>query len=172
MSSVIAEFEEGSQWDSRVLLLGIFLVISSFASTYGYGPWAATDRLFVPLLTAGVALVALNIAVRFFRPRLKVCILKLDGEFLEIRPVRNLQFSGWVALDPRAVRASDVARVNVFNFYTPATGAGMYSVSIELKDRKVVEYNLDSLSLVQEIVAFFETALPEVSLNVEKRTKA
>lgn len=169
---MIAEFEKGSEWDSRVLLLGVVLVISAFASTYGYGLWAATDTLFVPLLTAGVALTVLNIAVRFLRPRLKVCLLRLDGEYLEIRPVKNLQFSGWVALNPVVVKASDVVRVNVYNFYTPATGAGMYSVGIELKDRKVIEYNIDRHSLVKEILAFFETTLPQVSLNIEQRTKA
>lgn len=99
-------------------------------------------------------------------------MLKLDGESLQIRAVKNLPFSGWVAQEPRVVNAADVTKVNVDNFYTPATGAGMYWVGIELRDRRVVEYNLDSRDLVKEILAFFETALPEVTLNLEKRVRA
>jgi hypothetical protein len=109
--------------------------------------------------------------MRLFRPKLKVCVFKIDGELLQIHPIKNLQFSGWVAQEPRTVNVSELENIKVYNFYTPATGAGMYWLSITFKNKKVVEYNFDNYELVKDSVAFFKTELPQVNLEVDERIK-
>ena len=172
MASLSAEFEQGSMWDSRVLLLSVVLVILSFASTYEFELWEQTDRLFIPMLSAGVLLVIANIVARLRRPKLNVSLVRVDGESIEICPVKNLQFSGWVVLDKLAVAVSDIAIVRAHDFYNPGTGAGMYWVCIELQDRRVVEYNLDDRELVRDILDFFDAELPGIELDVDSTVRA
>ena len=61
MKSVIAELEQGSKWDSRMLLFGALFVIAAFLSIYDTELWNSNNKLFLPLLIAGLFFVALNI---------------------------------------------------------------------------------------------------------------
>ena len=116
-------------------------------------------------------LVVINIVARFLRPKLSVCIFRLEDQILHIRPVKNLQFSGWIALDTTSVDVSEIASVRVYDFYSPGTKAGMYWVCIEFRDRRVVEYNLEDQSLVRQIVDYFNAELPQVDLDIDERVR-
>ena len=77
-----------------MLLSGVILVLTAFVSTFETELWSGNDRLLLPLLTVGVAIVILNILLRILRPKLRVTLLEISGDLLKICPVRNLQFSG------------------------------------------------------------------------------
>ena len=168
MPSLNAEFEPGSKWDSRTLFTAVVLLILSFASTNEFPLWDQTDRFFLPLLLGGVLLVFMNIVARLLRPKLSVCIFRLEDEILHICPVKNLQLSGWVALDSISIEVSEIACVRVYDFYSPGTKAGMYWVCITFLDRRVVEYNLEEQGLVREIVDYFNAELPQIDLDIDK----
>ena len=113
----------------------------------------------------------MNIVARLLRPRLKVCIFRLEDHVLHIRPVKNLQFSGWVAHDTVSIEVSEIASVRVYDFYSPGTKAGMYWVCIEFQERRVIEYNLEDQSVVRNIVDFFKAELPQIDLDIDKRVR-
>ncbi len=166
MDSVHAELERGSKWDARILAIGFSIIVLSFVSTFDSDLWEQTDRLFVPLLLAGVSLVLLDVILRLFRPKLRVCVLRREGDSLEISQIKNLPFSGWVSLGTTVVQTPDIVTVRVHNFYTMAAGATQYWVAIELKDRKVIEFNLGSPELVTDMLSFFESSMPEVPIDI------
>ena len=172
MQAVHAELERGSQWDARILATGFLLVVLSFVSTFDTELWEQTDRLVAPLLVVGVSLVLLDVVLRLFRPKLKVCILRRDGDTLVIGRIKNLPFSGWISLGTTAVEMTDVVTARVHNFYTMAAGSTQYWVAIELTNRKVVEFNLGNPELVQDIVRFFETSMPGVPIDVGESVSA
>ncbi len=166
METVHAELERGSKWDARILAIGCLLVVLSFVSTFDSDLWEQTDGLFVPLLMAGISLVFLDIILRLLRPKLRVCILSREGESLEIGHIRILPFSGWVSLSTTVVETQDIVTVRVHNFYTMAAGSTQYWVAIELKDRRVIEFNLGKPELVKDVLSFFESSMPEVPIEI------
>ena len=171
MQSVIAELEQGSEWDSRLLFFGVLFIISAFISTYETELWKASDKLLLPLLITGVSLVILNIFLRAIRPKLKITLIETKGELLQIYPVKNLQFSGWVVLEPILIEVSKLLKVKVHNFYTPATGSGMYWVCLEFSNKQVIEYNFNNYKLVKDLINYFNRNLPQVTLDVDERIK-
>ena len=172
MQSVIANLEQGSEWDSRMLFFGVLLVFTAFISIYDTGIWRATDKIFIPLLALGMCLVILNIVLRVLRPKLKVTVFEIQDDLLKICPIQNLQFSGWVAKEPIMVKITDLSMAKVYDFYSHGNKAGMYWVCLELKNRRVIEFNFDNHQLVNEIIEFIKSMLPSVELTVDERIKS
>ena len=166
MDAVHAVLERGSKWDARILAAGFLFVVLSFVSTLDSDFWKQTDRLFLPLLLAGVSLVLLDVILRLLRSKLHVCILKREGDSLEVGRIKNLPFSGWTSLGTTVVKMPDIVTVRVHNFYTMAAGSTQYWVAIELADRQVIEFNLGSPDLVKDMLSFFESSMPEVPIDV------
>lgn len=167
MKSVIAEFEKGSKWDFRLLLFGVLLVTAAFVSAYETDLWEGTDSLLLPLLAIGAFLIALDILLRLVRPKLKVTLFEVRDGLLKVRPVKNLQFSGWVANDSISIEISDISNVKAYDFYKVATKAGMQWVCLELKSKRVIEFHFDNPALLTEIIEFVKISLPGVELIVD-----
>lgn len=171
MESVIAEFEQGSEWDSRMLFSGVLFVIGAFVSTFNTEIWEGNDSLLVPLLAIGVSLVALNIILRIKRPKLKVTLFQIQDDLLKICPVKNLQFSGWVTGKSVMVEVSNISNVKAYDFYNSGNHAGMYWVCVELKNKQVIEFNFDNPGLLKDIMKFVKNTLPSVELEVDPGIK-
>ncbi len=171
MKSVIAEFEQGSEWDSRLLLFGVLIVIGAFISTYETDIWEGTDSLLFPLLVIGASLVALDILLRLMRPKLQVTLFEAREDLLKVRPIKNIQFSGWVANDPIKIEISEISNVKAYDFYNVANKAGMQWVCLELKNKQVIEFHFNNPGLLTEIIEFVKTALPTVELIVDPKFK-
>lgn len=169
LKSVIAEFEQGSVWDAALLFSGIILVISGFLFTYDTDIWKGSDRLLIPLIAIGLSLVILDIFLRVFRPKLKVTLFEIQGNELKISPIKNLQFSGWLAEEPVAVPITDISNVKAYDFYNHGNKAGMYWVCLELKNKRVYEFNFDNSQLAKEIIDFVRISLPDVELKVDPK---
>jgi hypothetical protein len=171
MQSVTAELEQGSEWDAVMLLSGVLLVIAAFLSTHTTELWKASDKLLLPLLSAGVFLVILNIFLRLVRPKLKVTLIELKDGLLRIYPTKNLQFSGWVAKEPIELDIAGIYRAKAYDFYSHASNSGMYWVCLELRDGRVIEYRFNDLDLIKEIIEFIRSSLPEVELDIDEKIK-
>lgn len=166
MKSVIAEFEQGSEWDSVMLFFGLLLIICGFLSTYDMEFWQASDRLLIPLVIAGVSLVLLNLFLRFVRPKLKVTLFEIQDDLLKICPIRNFQFSGWTARNPVTIEISEIVSIKAHDFYSIGTKAGMYWVCVELKNNQVIEFHFESARLLNEVIDFVKIRLPGVELEL------
>jgi len=171
MKSVTAQFEQGSVWDPRLLLFGALLIIGAFVSSIESDIWKGTDSLLFPLLAIGVSFVALDILLRLVRPKLKLTLFEARDNLLKVRPIKNIQFSGWVASDPVKIEISAISNVKAYDFYNVANKAGMQWVCLELKDNQVIEFHFDNPDLLAEIIEFVKTALPTVELIVDPKTK-
>ncbi|MEW8507458.1 MAG: hypothetical protein AB2598_12190 [Candidatus Thiodiazotropha sp.] len=125
MKSVIAEFEQGSKWDSRLLFSGVVFVIIAFLFTYDTDIWKGSDHLLIPLGAIGISLVIFDILLRVIRPKLKVTLFEIRGNQLIFSPVKNLQFSGWLAEDTAVVSISDISSFKAYDFYSHGNKAGM-----------------------------------------------
>ncbi len=169
MDAVHAELERGSEWDARILAIGFLLVVLSFVSTFDSELWEQTDRFLVPLLLAGVSLVLLDVILRLFRSKLQICILRREGNSLQIGRIKNLPFSGWISLGTTVVETKDIVTVRAHNFYTMAAGSTQFWVAIELANRKVVEFNLGDRELLRDMLSFFESSLPEVPVDIDEQ---
>lgn len=152
-----------------MLLSGVILVLAAFASTFETELWGANDSLLLPLLAVGVSLVILNIFLRIIRPKLRVTLFEIQGDLLKIRPVKNLQFSGWVAKSPVTANVADIASVEAHDFYSHGTHAGMYWICLELSNGRVIELNTDNEGLVKEVVRFFRSVVPDVDITVDAK---
>jgi hypothetical protein len=171
LKSVIAEFEQGSKWDSRLLFFGVLFVICAFLSTYDTDIWQGSKHLLLPLSAVGVSLVIVDVILRIIRPKLKVTLLEIQGNQLKICPIRNLQFSGWLAGDPVTVSIDDIAGAKAYDFYNHGNKAGMYWVCLELKNQRVYEFNFDNSHLAREIIDFIRNTLPDVELKVDPKIR-
>ena len=152
-----------------MLLFAVLSLIGAFLSNVETDIWNTSERLLLPLLLVGSGLVVTNIVMRLLRPKLVVTLFEIDGEILKIRPVDNLQFSGWVARDPVAIEISSVTRARVFDFYNSANTAGMYWLCLELADGRIIEFNFVDPGLPAEIIEFVKNALPRVELELDPK---
>ncbi|MCB1888758.1 MAG: hypothetical protein KDH20_14215 [Rhodocyclaceae bacterium] len=169
MTAVEAEFERGSEWDAQVLLFSALSIVGAFLSTMDMWPWPATDAGLVPLLTLGVSLLAAHIVHRAVRPRLRVTLLAVRDGRLVIRPVRLLPFSGWVDRAPLEVRPAEIREIRAHALYNAGSGTGMDCVSIELNDRRTVEYHLNDNALRDRILAFLARHAADVPREIDPR---
>ena len=172
VQAVNAEFERGTAWDAVMLLFGVLFVIAAFLSLYETDIWTVEDGLFLPLLTIGVAFVILNICLRIVRPKLKVTLFERQGDSLKVCPVRNLQFSGWIAEAPVTLDIADIVSIKIYDFYSQATKAGMFWICLERSNQRVIEINTDNDDTVKDAIAFFAGTLPEIDMTVDAKISA
>ena len=152
-----------------MLFFGVVFIITAFATTFEIDAWQASDKFLIPLLTIGVSLVLLNVFLRIVRPKLRVTLFEVQDDRLKICPVNNIQFSGWVTKKPVTVDFSEISSARAYDFYNSGTNAGMYWICLELKNRHVIEFNINNLDLVKEIIEFLKSSLPGVDVTVDAR---
>ena len=149
----------------------MLFVICAFLSTYDTDIWKGSEGLLMPFGAVGVSLVILDIILRIFRSKLKVTLFEIQGNQLKVTPVKNLQFSGWLAEDSVAVPVADISIVKVYDLYNHGNKAGMFWVCLALKDKRVYEFNFDQSQLAKEIIDFVRINLPDVELEVDPKIK-
>ena len=98
-----------------------------------------------------------------------VPILEVEGNVLTVHPIRNVQFSGWVADDPVSVDIAELTGIKAFNFYSVGNKAGMQWVCLELGNRKVIEFHFETPDLLARTIDFVKSSLPEVELTMDPK---
>jgi hypothetical protein len=172
MNKIIAEFEKGSEADPIILLTGVVIIISSFLTLHDTDIWQSREELWLPMMGVGCALIILNMFVRLFRKNLIVELISNDEESITIQPVKNLQFSGWVKKPLIKIQKQSIKSVKVYDFYSTGSHAGMYWVCFTFNSNHIVEFNIDDLSIVKDIIEFIKTYLCNVDLILDERIKS
>jgi hypothetical protein len=174
MNAVTAEFEQGSKYDPLFLLGGIALIITGFLTLNDYDFWESRDDLWAPISGLGCGLILLNVALRLFRPKLKIDILSRYDDMLIIQLPSNRQLTTWINDQIKEVKISDIKSIDIYdNRRTTHLGpVGMLTVGFHLNSRQYIEGNIEDPKIVRDIILFIKLHLAEVPLHMDNLIKS
>jgi hypothetical protein len=175
MDKVTAELPKGSKYDPIILLVGIVIIVGGFLTMYETDFWGSSNNLWQPITSIGAIILVVNYFSRFFRPKLRIELLKNSSESIIIHPVQKVLFSGWLKKSPLNLTKSYFKSFKSFHIGGSAISApgipvaeGNHWVCFEFADRSIIEFHLPNYETVKNICSFVQTNLPNVEVITDE----